>query len=332
MNENIPYDLLARYFAGGCSEREIQWIERWRKENPSNEKAFTEFSAIWEHSGSENQDFHPDAAEALTKVNRKLEQLESHPEGNTGHRNMFFYILRIAAILILALIVWYGYNKLQHKETLIAEISGKNETKEVILPDGSIITLNSNSTLKYPEKFSKSSRNVELVGEAYFEIAKNPEKPFLISAQNTLTRVVGTAFNLRAIPDEEDVILTVEEGKVVFSVSEEDKTMVVNLKAGDKGIMNKMTQRLTESKNEDVNFMAWKTKRLVFKNTPLIKVADDLSRYYNVKFEIKNPKSDSVEVSIDFNNNTIDQMIEAMSFTGIQITKKGDIYYMEKNL
>ena len=108
--------------------------------------------------------------------------------------------------------------------------------------------------------------------------------------------------------------------------------MVVNLKAGDKGIMNKMTQRLTESKNEDVNFMAWKTKRLVFKNTPLIKVADDLSRYYNVKFEIKNPKSDSVEVSIDFNNNTIDQMIEVMSFTGIQITKKGDIYYMEKNL
>ena len=332
MNENIPYELLARYFAGECSEKEIQWIERWRKENPSNEKAFVEFSAIWEHSGSVNQDFHPDTVKALAKINSKLEQLE-HPERiDTKHRSFLFYVLRIAAVLILAFLIWYGYEKFQQKETLITETTGEKETKELVLPDGTMITLNSNSILKYPEKFEKTSRNVELVGEAYFEVAKNPEIPFLISAQNTLTRVVGTAFNLRAIPDEVDVILTVEEGKVAFSVGENEKLKIVNLKAGDKGVVNKATQHLTESKNEDANFMAWKTKRLVFKNTPLIKVADDLSRYYNVKFEIKNPKSDSVEVSINFNNNTIDQMIEAMSFTGIQITKKDNIYYMDKNL
>ena len=332
MNENIPYELLARYFAGECTEEEIHWMERWRKEDPSNEKAYIEFSAIWKHSGSENQDFQPDTAEALTKVNRKLEQLDSHSDGNTRQRNMLFYLSRIAAILILALLVWYGYNKVSYKESRIVNSSGEKETKELVLPDGTIVTLNSNSTLKYPEKFDKTTRNVELVGEAYFEVAKNPEKPFLISAQNTLTRVVGTAFNLRAIPDEEDVVLTVEEGKVAFSVEENKKLKTVHLSAGDRGIMNKVTQRLTETKNDDANFMARKTKQLVFKNTPLNKVAKDLARYYHVKFEIENPKSDSVEVSIDLNNSTIDQMIEAMSFTGIQITKIGNTYYMEENL
>ncbi len=332
MKDKIPYELLARYFTGGCSEEEIQRIERWREQNASNEKAFAEFSTIWEHSGSGNQNFNPDAAEALAKVNSKLEQLEDHSEANTGQRSMLFYISRIAAILILALIVWYGYNKFSHNETWIAEATGEKETKELVLPDGTRVTLNTNSTLKYPEKFGKTSRNVELVGEAYFEVAKNPEKPFLISAQNTLTRVVGTAFNLRAIPNEEEVVLTVEEGKVAFSSGEDENKKTVNLAAGDRGIMNKVTQSLTESKNEDTNFMAWKTKRLSFKNTPLIKVAEDLSRYYQVKFEIENPRYDSVEVSIDFDNYTIDQIIEALSFTGIQITKKEDTYYMEKNL
>ncbi|MFO7656579.1 MAG: FecR domain-containing protein [Bacteroidales bacterium] len=329
MNETISYELLARYFSGECTGKEKNAVERWKIENRANEKAFTEFAAIWENSQTIQSGFNPDAANALDMVNRKLERLEKQPFDKQKQRGFTYYVVRIAAFFILSLAIWYGYNKTIFSDSRITEVKSDQEIKELLLSDGTKITLNSNSTVRFPEKFGKKSRDVELEGEAYFEVARNPQKPFIIKTQSSVAEVLGTSFNLRARPGEDEVILSVAEGKVAFSAQKNEQTLKVTLEAGETGIWNKPVNTISEIKSDDQNYMAWKTGILRFGNTPLTKVAKDLMLFYNADFQVENVSSDSVTISIDLNRMTVEEMIEAMENIGVTITRVDDYFLIK---
>jgi ferric-dicitrate binding protein FerR (iron transport regulator) len=120
--------------------------------------------------------------------------------------------------------------------------------------------------------------------------------------------------------------LTVEEGKVAFSTKKDNKIISVNLEAGHRGIINKNNKSITEVKYDDINYSAWKTGRLSFRNTPLKKIAEDLSRFYKTRFVSEDAESDTVKVTIVFDHKSIEEVIEAMDFLGIQIAKNNEVY------
>ncbi|MBN2611835.1 MAG: FecR domain-containing protein [Bacteroidales bacterium] len=326
MNEKIPYELLARYFTGESPEDEITLVEKWRKESPDNEQVFKEFEAIWRHSNEVHSDFNPDSTIALNNVNARIELADKEQSILPKTRGVLYYSLRIAALLMLSLAVWYGFHNTADKATWVAETNNGKEPRELFLSDGSKITLNSNSIIKFPEKFGKKTRDIQLEGEAFFEVARNMERPFIIIAQNSVTQVLGTSFNLRARPEEEEVVLSVAEGKVAFSSRKNEQIAKVTLEAGETAILNKPVNAITEAKSEDMNYMAWKTGILRFNNTPLTKVAKDLSKFYHTLFYFENSGLDSVKINIEINNMTVDKMIEAMEIIGIQIRNTGNGY------
>jgi transmembrane sensor len=151
---------------------------------------------------------------------------------------------------------------------------------KVILPDGSNVWLNASSSLKYPVIFSGNKRNVELAGEAYFEVAKNKEMPFVVHTQTQDVQVLGTHFNINAYPDETETKTTLLEGKVLVSKGTESKMM----RPGDQVVNANQSRALELSILTDATeSIAWKNGLFLFNHNDLHTIMHQISRWYDVE-------------------------------------------------
>jgi len=177
------------------------------------------------------------------------------------------------------------------------------------LPDGSVITLNKFSSISYSKTFKGDTRSIEFEGEAYFDVAKDPNKPFVINANGAEVKVLGTAFNL--IAEHGFAELTVTEGKVQFSDLSDNESVVLTV--GERGKI--VDGRITSLKNKDFNFLSWKTKKLYFKQGEILKnVASDLERFYNVTVEFEDDSIELMPVSEhSFDNDDITYILDLFS-------------------
>jgi ferric-dicitrate binding protein FerR (iron transport regulator) len=307
--------LLAKYFSGNCNEAEKLQIERWKSANAANEEIFQEYQVLWDHSKTNEGLFTPNTDEALHRINLQLDLEGSSQSKSNKVIRMMYYTKRIAAILIIAAGFWLVYTMLHQRSELpsfveIATLQG--EKKEVVLPDSSHIWLNSQSKLRYEAKFVAKERKVYLEGEAYFEVFKNPSRPFVIEAGNSITRVLGTAFNLRARKFESTVVVTVTEGKVAFTGKE--ATERISLTPGDRGILKRSNQ-LQKVENEDPNFLAWKTGKLVFRNTPLKQVTSTLTDFYGRTIKVENAGKADIPFTSTFDHQSLQDVITILEMS-----------------
>ena len=315
MAKEVPYDLLAKFFSGNCSEEEKLQVKQWQEARPDNKDAFREYADIWNHSKNEGKGFEPNVEDALNKVNLKL-GVEKTPRQKVVR--MMNYAKRIAAVIFVSACVWTTY-QLVHKKTVnetpitVATLQG--EKKEVVLPDGSHVWLNSSSKLIYSAKFKGKERKINLTGEAYFEVAKDPSKPFIIDAGNAVTTVLGTAFNVRARVEEKLIVVTVAEGKVAFTGKKDLAQTSVRLMAGDQGILNLVTQKLENVKNDDPNFLAWKTGKLVFKNTMLKQVVAKLTDFYGKSIRVEDLSKAEIPFTSTFDHKPLRDVITIMEIS-----------------
>ncbi len=197
------------------------------------------------------------------------------------------------------------------------------DVEEVItLPDNSTITLNKNSTLAYSKDFGASDRKVKLTGEAFFEVTPNKKKPFIIDTEETRVQVLGTSFNINAIESDKTEV-TVATGLV--SMSSLETKASVKLKAGDKGVLMHNNNNLSSSTNDDVNFLAWKTKTISFENTSLVDVVSTLNHVYNMQLKLGEGVGDSCKVSVTFDNQSIEAVLNVLESTlELVIDRKDD--------
>ncbi len=187
-----------------------------------------------------------------------------------------------------------------------------NVIESETLIDGTVITLNRNSTLTYPEKFKKEIREVELSGDAYFEVEHNKNQPFVIKSQDIEIEVLGTSFYVNAHEKNATVEVVVNSGGVALR---SDKQNQVVLKAGDRGVFDKKTRQLTRYKNEDINYNSWKTRMLVFDDTELLEVVDKLNEVYNTNIEIINPEINDCHITVTFDNMSIEAVLNILGET-----------------
>ena len=214
----------------------------------------------------------------------------------------------LVVIIILLGFVW-GITQIVKPTEQIA-LTKFNQSK-VVLADGSVIHLNANSELKYPKSFNKKIRKVKLIGEAFFEVAGNHGKAFIIETGNAEIKVLGTSFNVLAPKNNEFVEVLVESGSVSFSSRQNENNIV--LKKGD-------FARLDENKIqklilEDYNYLSWKTKILDFRNKKLEDVIFILNRTYlaNIKFDSDLIKE--LRLTSKYDNIDLDTIIKSICLT-----------------
>ncbi|MCE3226414.1 MAG: anti-FecI sigma factor, FecR [Bacteroidetes bacterium] len=259
-------ELIVKFVSGNTSSEEQRELEMWRQQG-DNEKTFQEMKNAWEITGSAHKKFSPD-------VEGAWKRFEVSRNKKTTRRRGVVFSLSAAAVLI-PLMLFFIFRKEeiiaipQQTQKIVAqvpenivmeEISTLDSMVVLTLPDSSRIWLNRNSKISYPENFIAGTRTIHLEGEAYFEVRRMEEVPFVIYTQESVTRVLGTSFNLKAY-DPENVEVTVISGSVEFAPKDDPALGKVILSADEKGMLIKNTTVATKEKNADKENTWWKKSK-----------------------------------------------------------------------
>ena len=220
----------------------------------------------------------------------------------------------VAAIALFCYIGWSTYCYL--KPAALQTVSTLADTRTIKLPDGTEVTLNHFSSLTYPEKFKGKHREVDLKGEAYFEVTKNREHSFIVQTESVNVEVLGTHFNVESYPDDPEVKTTLLEGSVVVSNKANSVRMV--LKPNESAIYNKVKKSMTlEVSDRAAEEIAWRNGELVFTNLPLQEIARQLSNTFGVNISIADKALQNYRITARFSDGEgLDQILDLLHTVG----------------
>lgn len=233
-------------------------------------------------------------------------------------KQMYHQLMRYAAFLTLpllltSLVLGYLYFHEPKQDDRYAEITAATGSViRVELPDHSVVWLNAGSTLRYPTVFRKDNRNVDLKGEAYFDVQADSECPFYVNTPNGLSvYVYGTKFNVSAYEDDDNIETVLEEGKV--NVISPDRETITQLAPGDQLLYDKHSRKLVKNKVDVYEKVAWKDGKLIFRNMSLDDVFKRLERYFNVEIQFSNQSGKEYKYRATFRNETLPQILDYLA-------------------
>lgn len=328
----IHMELLGRYLSGNHTDNERLIVEGWIKQSEVNRIVFEEYKQVWEAAATNQKNEAVDVDKAWEDLNRRISVFET--ASTTGNHQRIFskrtiYVLaRIAAIFIIAFGLYFIFNSVVDKQqpaNMVNTIT-ENTQQSIVLSDGSEIALNRASEISYPDVFDANSRQINFKGEAFFNIAHNPDKPFIIKSGELQVEVLGTSFNLCTCPESDEMTLYLESGKVLFSSIDMNDGRVKEqliLTPGQKGIYNKNSGLICKSDFTGQNYLAWKTGIIEFEKTPLHEVFNVLEKTYELQIEADN-SFDDLCLTARFENETPDNIFETIqTIFGIDYTIDG---------
>ncbi|MFC2098144.1 FecR family protein [Bacteroidota bacterium] len=340
--QHIDFDLIFRHLSGECSPIEQQEIKAWMESSEENLRVFEEYRTVWEKMDKVSSvvgldmDAEWKHQESLIQGAARIIDIResSHPfadQSSSKRRPVVFMATRIAiaAIVVIALVVGGLYTSRNVGYHTMATL---DSSEEIILPDGSTVTLNNNSNLRYPKKFRKDQREVSLEGEGFFEVNGNKEWPFVITTKDIDIKVLGTSFNVNAYETNDEIEVIVRTGQVaVTRHGMVPKTVI--LKPGSKAVYNKTMEDLSLSKTIDQNYLAWKTRSFVFEDQALEDVAAALNKVYRSDISISSDSLKTAKITTTFNEQSLEAILNVLSATlDIEVVElNGQILLKESN-
>jgi ferric-dicitrate binding protein FerR (iron transport regulator) len=256
----------------------------------------------YEKNSADNYDppFDLDNEADFAKVSARLNKTSKTVQMPV-RRNNWMRIAAAGAILVVAGFLMRNYFSSSNDITW-NNVTASTEIQELQLADGTKVWLNAGSTLSYPEVFSETERSVKLEGEAYFEVTKNIRKRFQVLTAQTTVTVLGTAFNVRAEGDENKTEVAVSEGKVQVAGKETAKKVILSV--NEKAVYDHTSSQLTETKDMDLNELAWQRKKLKFTGTSLQNVLSVIEKQYGVSVVLENKNIANCEIAGNYKTDT----------------------------
>lgn len=305
--QNIE-ELLPRYLDGETSEAENRVIEEWLHEDETHSRLLNQMNTIYLASDTLKLQKNLDVEFALHQVKERVSNKQI---------SWWQWIQRATAVLFIPLLLSatylyiYDTQDLSYTSMLVAR-TNPGMTASIILPDSTIVYLNSESILRYPSHFDETKREVELLGEGYFDVTTNPKNPFIINTGGkTQIEVYGTEFNVEAYTDDDLISTTLVNGSVSFVYeSNTGNSWRVKLHPNQKILYNKKSKNVTLKSTSCISETAWKDNKLVFENTPMNEILHMLGKRFNVKFIIKNKSVLSNSFTGVFTNQRLEAILE----------------------
>lgn len=307
VNEHY-YDLLAKLLNGEATAEEQQEAETWLAGDAARQEEFEALKKIWQFSGTPSPDF--DTDKAWENVRAKITVQQKLIPIYRRKAVVFAAAAALALLIAVPFILPYLSNSTAGDEIITFAAAGKSE--QDTLPDGSAITLNNGTVLTTAGDFKNGkTRRVKLKGEAFFDVAHNAERPFIIETTNDVSiRVLGTSFNVLADNDSLTEI-TVVTGRVRVTRGSDSIVLV----PGESGSYNRRTGLLLKNETVSLNADAWKTNRLVFKDTELEKVVEVLNRFYRTNIRFDNDAIRQMRFTGMFENESLESVLEVIEAT-----------------
>lgn len=324
---------IIRFIIGKTDDNERIMIQQWIDHSDENKAQFQNLQKIWALTKDPKKvkpaDVNVDLAWNSLK-NRMDQYSEIEKKHLPKQRSLSFYLVRVAAVFIIGLLVFTVFRYQSQQLDQIQLASNDSTITNSPLPDGTIISLNQQTTLEYRDEFSTHERRVKLVGEAFFKVQKDTAKPFIIEAQEAIITVLGTSFNVKALEEDVAVEVLVEEGLV--QLSNPDQSQSTKLQVGEKGIYIKETNEVKKETDIDAESLYWLNKTLLFRNTNLSAVFETLERLYSVKIKVENQTILNCQLTAKFSNESIDHIIDHIStIFELEIVKDDDNILIKGN-
>lgn len=278
----MDFKLLYKFFEGLTTQEEDETIRQWVTDSPENEKRFFEERKIF------------DAVVLNTTEPDIKENIESQSVVSGNHPRISTYfreLIKIAAIVAITLLSsWYYFIHINKSNKLVAmqTISvPAGQRLNIVLPDGTDVWLNAKTTIKYPVSFNEKERLILLDGQAYFDVAKDKEVPFLVKTRDGIIQALGTKFDVMAYPDSHSFETVLMEGKVkVRTVC--DSLQSIILTPGNKAYLK--NGKLETAYVDDFSAYEWKDGLISFKNESFAQIMKSFEKVYDVRIVIENPK------------------------------------------
>ncbi|MNK03593.1 fec operon regulator FecR [compost metagenome] len=319
MEQETDKILIRKFITGNCTSQEQEYIKRLMLQTGGQEL----FEQVMDEDWQEFKNETPATDQYIQNFQHRLNsRLDDVKPDLVIKRNHFYKYVAIWTVLILG-IAAYGALQLNSTQTAasIAMLSSHNpngQRSKITLSDGSVVTLGAGSHLTYPEHFSNNTREISLEGEAFFEITKNPEKPFIIHTGAVQTKVLGTSFKVDAFKGEE-VQVAVATGIVRVDRKAENTgklESIAVLLPGDAVNWNPATGTTIKRKQAIEELTGWQKGKLSFTGMPLKNVVNVLERWYNVTIEIRNKEAGEYKMNIILDGTQpLKQLMEVIKVT-----------------
>ena len=332
MESEETYLLITRYLARQTSSDENEQLATWVAQSPDHDRTFEQLKTLWQ--ASQTPPTPATTAAALLRLKARLAAQQTPAAGRPlplARRWRLAQRGQLAALLLVLFLSIGGssYFFLKPAATLAYQLrqTRAGEQKTVRLPDGSRVTLAPQSRLRFPTTFSAASREVYLEGEAFFEVSKNPHRPFRVHSGSWVTQVLGTKFNVSAVRGASQTAVSLLEGKVqVF-----DKQEHYFLAPGQQLRADCATGRIYRQAFNQAKVTAWRSNKLVFQNEKLADVAGQIERLYGVKLVFADPATAEVRLWATFDNEPLANVLAALKLAGsVEFRREGQVIYLRQ--
>jgi ferric-dicitrate binding protein FerR (iron transport regulator) len=326
--------LLVRYLNGTASPDEAAEVQRWVEEAPANEELLERLRESWVLTGALPADSFQrgagryDTAAELERLMGRIHGTErepipfpTHPRMEPREQRTRWYqapLLRVAALLAVIIgtaVVMSPRHSLFFTPPLQHYTTAPGERTTLRLSDGSRVVLGPASELRLPSRFPPESRDVQLQGTAYFEVAHEPSRPFRVHAGGAVTRVLGTHFVVRAYQGDPTVEVGVAEGRVAVRADTTPEPRALVLGVGEVAQVGPRGTSRVQQASTLAPLLDWMEGRLVFRERPLGEVAGELERWYGVRVRVPDPELAAKRITLSFQDAPLEQVLGVIGFS-----------------
>jgi ferric-dicitrate binding protein FerR (iron transport regulator) len=327
-------DILSRFIASEyCSEEELKRLQDWLANHEHDKDLNSLLESEWNKNDYKETfvDFH--------EVEEKINHFESEKKDKIlpVFNNFVKSYQKWAAVLLLPVILITAYIYFFHNSrepVYFTTIAERGQKSQIVLPDGSKVWLNSETELKYSANFGKQNRFVELTGEAFFEVAKDPRIPFIVSTGYTKVRVKGTSFNIKAYAAEDEIETSLIEGKIELTMYPDPSNTsqkTIEMFPGQSLIFNKVNKKLKQNNAETDENIGWKNNQLIFRNDSFDNLVKKIERWYNVEIIYDEAKLKDQRLTVElYQGERLDRLVEIIELAiSVDCTIDGNKIYVK---
>ncbi|NOY96557.1 MAG: FecR family protein [Chlorobi bacterium] len=337
---DIPKEIktsLVSYLSGQIANEDLNILDQWIQESVENKRLFDQINDIWQATSNLNQKLNFDANKAWDDISKQL----NSPSSNIKPAwKIYSELIKIAAVFVFALFlggtVFYFIDKNNYQPQTVEYVAPLGSRSFLKMPDGTKIWLNAGTKIQYQNNYGVDNRKITLIGEAFFNVAKNKNLPFIVQTSAINITALGTKFNVKAYAEENSIETTLIEGSVKLESLDARFKEPLVLSPNEKAVYTKSSRSMAISGNKGIGkaekipqskpsltlfksvdpkpIISWKEKRWVISNQKLSELSVKLERRYDVNFIFENERLKDYAFGGTLEDETLEQVLEVISF------------------
>ena len=311
MKRTRNVDLMDRFFAGLTDEKENSELKNMLKED--FDSAFNEMCSSDQLVTLSEEQRDRMCQEMLDKVdNYEKEQADVRKKRQARILHFVYGTVAAAAVVAFSLFAGYRYSEHQKAGQQYELLCANGQQSLLTLPDGTQVHLNSSSKLTYSSSYNSKDRVVALEGEAYFDVAHDEDKPFVVNAGEMSVQVLGTKFNVKAYEGDDEIEATLVEGKIQADVAGEEEILLPH----ERLCYNKASGKLQKTQvEEQVTLVPWLEDEIYFKHNTLKEIAVVLQRMYDIEVVFEDKEIETYSYTGYVRNTSLKNILELIAST-----------------